>query len=137
MPESLELPSGEVVAPDDVFRYNGYPYRFVPLESDRYAFELVPLYWGGGDMDVPFTDPTALEEQWEPETSGVPTASEWEAWLDDARADDRFDAAELDALERELLGSDGPGPPGSGRAGRPGDDEGLLATLRGLLGRSG
>jgi hypothetical protein len=42
--ETLELPSGDVVTPDDVFRDDGYSYRFVPVESDRYAFEPVPLY---------------------------------------------------------------------------------------------
>lgn len=127
MPETLELPNGDVVTPEDVFLYNGYPYRFVPLESDRYAFEFSPLYWGGGDMDVPFPDRAALEEQWEPETSGTPSESEWEAWLRDKRRDDRFDAAELDALERELLGDD----PDAGEGG------GLLASLRSALGRSG
>jgi hypothetical protein len=127
--ETLELPSGDVVTPDDVFRDDGYPYRFVPVESDRYAFEPVPLYWGGGDMDVPFTDRRALVDQWEPEASGVPTESEWATRLADARTDDRFDEAELDALERELLGSEEPDHSAT--------DEGLFATLRGLLGRSG
>lgn len=129
MPETLELPTDEVVTPDDVFLYNDYPYRFVPLEGERYAFKLVPLYWGGGDMDVPFTDRATLDEQWEPDASGTPSESEWADWLEVARADDRFDPAELDALDRELLGSD--------EAGRSSDDEGLVARLRALVGRPG
>lgn len=124
MTETLELPTGETVTPDDVFLYGGYPYRFRPRD-DEYAFELVPLYWGDSDLDVPFPDRASLVDQWDERSRGVLTPAEWEHWLREARADDRFDDAELDALAREL----------------PGEHEslsgvsGLLEWLRGLLGR--
>lgn len=34
VPETLELPTGETVTPEDVFLYNGYPSRFVPVGAD-------------------------------------------------------------------------------------------------------
>lgn len=107
MTDTLELPNGETVAPEDVFLFEGYPYRFVPGEGDRVEFSLSPLYWGGGDMDVPFTDPEQLESQWGPESRGTLTGAEWEDWLIEARADDRFDDDELAFVEREVLGDDG------------------------------
>lgn len=125
MTDTLELPDGNVVTPGEVLLYNGYPYRYVPADGDGSTggdspeFHLSPLYWGGGEMDVPFTDRAALVEQWEPADSGVPDADGWEAWLADARADDRFGDEELDAVARELPGGDTPG---------------LLARLRRLLG---
>lgn len=120
MPETLELPNGEVVTPDDVFLYNDYPYRFAPLDHDEYDFKLVPLYWGGSDMDVPFPDEAALAEQWGADSRGTLPSVEWEDWLRTARRDDRFGGDEVDALARELP---------------TGDDGGLLSALRDALGR--
>jgi hypothetical protein len=119
MAPTLELPNGETVTPEDVFLFNGYPYRFVPGEDDRFAFELSPLYWGGGEMDVPFPDREHLAEQWGPESRGTLTEAEWREWLAEARADDRFDEAELAAVERAVLG---------------GGDGGVLSGLRRRLG---
>lgn len=95
------LPTGETVTPDDVFCYGDYPYRFRPLDTEEYAFALSPLYWGRSDMDVPFPDDDALAEQWE-HSRGVLTDEEWEAWLADARDDDRFGEEELDAIAVEI-----------------------------------
>lgn len=117
MAETLELPNGEVVSPDDVFLYNGYPYRFVPVEEGEFAFELEPLYWGGGGMNVPFRDREALVEQWGEDSRGTLPPPEWRAWLREARRDDRFGDDELDALTADL-------PTGGG----------LVATLRDALG---
>ncbi|WP_137286473.1 hypothetical protein [Halorussus salinisoli] len=133
MARTLELPNGETVTPDDVFLYNGYPYR-IEFPNDEasagedgeasaddtaeYEFWLSPLYWGGGEMDIPFRGREALVEQWGPESRGALTAEEWEQWLREARHDDRFDDEELDALARELPTSGG----------------GLVARLRRALG---
>jgi hypothetical protein len=38
-----------------------------------------------------------------PESRGTLTGEEWEEWLAGAREDDRFDGAELAAIEREVL----------------------------------
>ena len=106
--ETLELPNGEVVTPEDVFLYENYPYRvqFPDGEEiegdDDPEFELSPLYWGGGEMDIPFRDRKALVEQWGSESRGTLTELEWEQWLREARHDDRFGDEELDALAREL-----------------------------------
>jgi hypothetical protein len=139
--DSLELPTGETVTPSDVFCYENYPYRFLPAaerdgttartegpgpDPGEVAFYLVPLYWGGGDMDVPMRDREALVEQWDA-SRGVLSTAEWREWLADARGDDRFDAAELDAIAREL-GLDAAGPD-DGEGG-----SGLVARLRGLFG---
>jgi hypothetical protein len=121
--ETLELPSGDVVTPDEPFLYEGYPYRFRPRD-DEYAFELAPLYWGDSGMDVPMPDRQALVEQWGRESRGALTAEEWEQWLAEAREDHRFDAEEVDALAQELP-VDAP---------EAGDDDGLLAGLRRALG---
>lgn len=102
MPETLELPTGETVTPEDVFLYGGYPYRFRPREDEDYAFEFVPLYWGDSDLDVPFADREALREQWDEASRGVLSPPEWERWLDEAREDDRFTGEEVDALAAEL-----------------------------------
>jgi len=102
MADSLELPNGETVTPDDVFLYNDYPYRLVWLDDDTHEFELSPLYWGDSGMDIPFRDRNALVDQWEPESRGVLTAEEWRTWLEDASADPRFDDEELQALATEL-----------------------------------
>lgn len=107
MPPTLELPDGAVVTPDDVFLYNDYPYRFRPLDREGVAFVLTPLYWGGGDMDIPFPDRAALVDQWGPGSHGDVSEEEWAAWLRRARRDERFTDAELDAIERELEGTDG------------------------------
>jgi len=69
MAPTLELLTGEAVTPEDVFLFNGYPYRFVPTEDDRFAFELSPLY-RGGETDVPFPDREHLEAQWAPSPGG-------------------------------------------------------------------
>ena len=119
MSETLELPNGEVVTPDDVFLYNDYPYRFSPLDHDEYDFKLVPLYWGESDMDVPFPDEAALAEQWDEDSRGTLPPVEWEGWLRTARRDDRFGSDEVDALAREL----------------PTGDDGFLSALRDVLGR--
>jgi hypothetical protein len=113
MSDELELPNGETVTPEDVFLYNNYPYRvrFPDDDPDR-EFELSPLYWGGGEMDIPFRDREALVEQWGPESRGTLTGEEWEQWLREARHDDRFGGDELDALARELP------TPGGGLAAR-------------------
>lgn len=107
MPKTLELPNGETVTPEDVFLYNNYPYRVQFVEGDEYEFELSPLYWGGGEMDIPFPDREALVDQWGPESRGTLTEAEWEAWLREARHDDRFTDEELDAIARELPVSSG------------------------------
>ncbi|QZP38163.1 hypothetical protein [Halobaculum magnesiiphilum] len=106
MDATLELPTGETVDTETVFSFNGYPYRFRPLDHGEYAFALSPLVWGGGDMDVPFEDRAELREQWGPESRGVLTDEEWRDWLVEARADDRFGDDELDAVERELFGTE-------------------------------
>jgi hypothetical protein len=121
MPDTLELPDGEAVTPDDVFLYGGYPYRFRP-RNDEYAFDLVPLYWGNSDLDVPFHDREALVDQWDAESRGVLTDEEWEHWLAAAREDDRFGHEELDALARELP------------VDAPDQSAGLLARLGRLFG---
>ncbi|SNZ13152.1 hypothetical protein SAMN06269185_2060 [Natronoarchaeum philippinense] len=116
--ETLELPDGEVVTTEDVFLYEEYPYRFRPLEHETYEFKLVPLYWGGGDMDVPFPGREELVEQWGEESRGTLTEEEWEQWLQSARNDERFGAEELDALAREL----------------PTGESGLVESIRDALG---
>lgn len=100
--ETLDLPSGETVTPEDVFHYEGYPYRFEPSDDDATAFVLSPLYWGGGQMDVPVPSMEAFRAEWSDRSRGVLATDEWEAWLADARGDDRYDDAELDALAAEL-----------------------------------
>lgn len=112
MVRELELPNGETVTPEDVFLYGNYPYRVqFPERGDAdHEFELSPLYWGGGEMDVPFRDREALVEQWDSESRGTLAPEEWEAWLREARHDDRFGGDELDALARELPTPGGDGP---------------------------
>jgi hypothetical protein len=111
MAERLELPTGETVTPEEPFLYEGYPYRFRPADADEPAMcYLSPLYWGGGQMDVPVPDRGSFEEGWTEASRGVLTDREWATWLENARGDDRFDDAELDALARELGVADaGPG----------------------------
>ncbi|WP_135854933.1 hypothetical protein [Halorussus salinus] len=120
MDRTLTLPNGDTVTPDDVFLYNDYPYRVAfpdddptgPDEEsggDAAEFHLSPLYWGGGEMDVPFREREALVEQWGEGSEGLLTEDEWEQWLDEARTDERFDDEELDALRRELPVSGGGG----------------------------
>lgn len=130
--ETLELPSGETVTPEDVFLFGDYPYRFVPEEGD--GFTLSPLYWGGGDMDIPFRDREALVEQWGGAGDrGTLTDEEWADWLQGARTDDRFDDRELDALAQELGVADAGA---SGDEGTLGDERsGLLARIRRWLSR--
>ncbi|MDZ7747289.1 MAG: hypothetical protein U5K28_12640 [Halobacteriales archaeon] len=100
--ETLELPTGETVSPDDVFHYEGYPYRFTPSDEASSAFILSPLYWGGGEMDVPVPSTEAFHTEWSDRSRGVLSGEEWEEWLDDARRDDRYDDAELDAIASEI-----------------------------------
>jgi hypothetical protein len=107
MSETLRLPNGDEVTPEDVFLFNDYPYRYVPLDDTEFAFKLAPLYWGGSDMDVPFPERSDLVEQWGDDSRGTLTAEEWEAWLRQARSDPRFGEDELDALARELPTDDG------------------------------
>jgi hypothetical protein len=101
--ETLKLPSGEEVTPQDVLMYKWYPYRFRPAgDGETAAFYLTPLYWGGGEMDVPFPDRGVLKGQWGEDSRGVLTTEEWAEWLREVREDDRFAGAELDALAEEL-----------------------------------
>ena len=102
MAETLELPNGDEVTSEDVFLYNDYPYRLVWLDGGDHAFELSPLYWGDSGMDIPFRDREALVDQWEPESRGLLSESEWAGWLDDAGDDPRFDDEELAELAAEL-----------------------------------
>jgi hypothetical protein len=168
--ETLTLPDGSVVTPEDVFLYNDYPYRFVPAGvggtgtdragvggtgTDRAGasgadtsrssettaapdgqptFYLSPLYWGGGEMDVPFADREALSEQWEPADSGVLDESGWREWLTDAREREQFGEAEVDALAAELLDES---QSGSLRDRLRGQTDRLRESLAGLLGRGG
>jgi hypothetical protein len=118
--ETLELPNGETVTPDDVFLYEGYPYRFRPADEETTAFYLTPLYWGGGEMDIPFSDRGVLRAQWGEESRGLLSEEAWADWLSEARTDERFDDEELDAVAREL--------------GLAGEELGLLARLRRTLG---
>jgi len=111
MAETLTLPNGETVTPSDVFLFENYPYRFQPVPGDGAAFELSPLYWGGGQMDVPFADREALAAQWGEDSAGTLTDAEWEAWLAEARADDRFEDEELDAVAAELGLAEDPAAP--------------------------
>ncbi|MFC7028562.1 hypothetical protein ACFQJ5_14955 [Halomicroarcula sp. GCM10025324] len=126
MPDTLELPNGDVVAPDDVFLYNDYPYRLVWLDDETYAFELAPLYWGDSGMNVPFHDREALVDQWDTDSEGLLSPDGWDRWLDHAQSDPRFDDGEVRALAEELPGVD------------PRPDEttdGPLARIRSLLDR--
>lgn len=125
--ERLELPTGETVTPDDVFLFGGYPYRFVPGDGD--AFVLSPLYWGGGDMDVPFRDREELAFRWgeDGEANGPMSEPAWAEWIDEHRDDERFGDEELDALARELGVTD--------ELGDEGDETGLVSRLRRRLGR--
>lgn len=102
MADSLELPNGDKVTPEDVFLYNDYPYRLVWLDSGDHDFELSPLYWGDSGMDIPFRDREALADQWEAGRQGRLTPEEWADWLDSASADPRFDDAELAHIAGEL-----------------------------------
>jgi len=111
MSATLELPNGETVTPDEVFLFEGYPYRFLPAEratggvaaEEEVELLLRPLYWGGGDMDVPLRDRSELAERWGPDSEGTMTDEKWADWLEELRADDRFGDDEVDALTRELL----------------------------------
>jgi hypothetical protein len=108
---TLELPSGDTVDTEEVFLFEGYPYRVLPAdaaggiaaEDDSVTLVLRPLYWGGGDMDVPLRGREELVDRWGPDSKGTMTGEEWAAWLESARSDDRFGDEELDALARELL----------------------------------
>ncbi|WP_076432252.1 hypothetical protein [Haladaptatus litoreus] len=102
MTRTLTLPNGDDVAEGDIILYNGYPYRVKFVDGDEYEFELSPLYWGNGGMDIPFTDREALVDQWEADSRGTLTSSEWRQWLQEARHDSHFSDAELDEIAREL-----------------------------------
>ncbi|MBV0901549.1 hypothetical protein [Haloarcula salina] len=104
MSETLELPNGDVVSPDDVFNYNDYPYRLVWLDGDAHDFAFSPLYWGDSGMDIPFRDREALVDQWEVDAEGLLTPAEWEDWLDEAASDPRFSDEEVAGLADELPG---------------------------------
>ncbi len=102
MSDTLTLPNGDEVGPEDVFLYNNYPYRLVWLDDERHAFELSPLYWGDSGMDIPFRDREALVDQWDADSAGLLTPEEWADWLGEATEDPRFDEAELRELAAEL-----------------------------------
>ena len=141
MKRRLELPNGDVVEPDDVLLHDGYPYRYVPSEDGEYAFVFSPLHWGDSGMDIPFRDRDALVAQWSDDSRGTLTPNEWDDWLEDARDEDWIDAEEAAALARELPvdvpGGVDPtdGDDGSDTAENDDSDAGLLARLRGLVGR--
>jgi hypothetical protein len=129
MGETLELPNGDVVEPDEVLLHDGYPYRYVPIEDDTYDFLLSPLYWGDSGMDIPFRDRDALVEQWSDDSRGTLTPAQWEDWLEAVRDEDWIDAEEAAALAREL-------PTGAPvRDDTPDGESGVLARLRRLVGR--
>ena len=107
MAHELTLPNGETVTEGDVILHDNYPYRVVFPDDDEYVLELSPLYWGDSGMDVPFRDRDALREQWAPDSRGTLTPDQWNAWLQEARQDDRFGDDELDELARELPTSSG------------------------------
>jgi hypothetical protein len=122
-PETLTLPTGETVTPEDVFLYNDYPYRFVPLDHEEYEFKLAPLYWGQSDMDVPFPDREALVEQWGADSQGTMTDAEWAAWVADRRGTEMFGEDELDAITEEV-----------GLSEEVSGDDGIVASIRRTLG---
>ena len=123
MSETLELPNGDVVDTEDVFLYNDYPYRFVPLDHPEFAFKLAPLYWGQSDMDVPFPDREALVEQWGADSQGTMTDAEWAAWVADRRGTEMFGEDELDAITEEV-----------GLSEEVSGDDGIVASIRRTLG---
>ena len=102
MTDTLELPTGETVTPEDVFLYNDYPYRLVWPDGDSHAFVLSPLYWGDSGMDIPFRDREALVDQWETDSRGLLTPDQWAEWLEMASDDQRFDDEEVAHLAAEL-----------------------------------
>lgn len=120
MTETLDLPNGETVTPGDVILYNDYPYRFSPVEEEAVAFELVPLYWGDSELDIPFRSHADFADQWEEGSRGTLTPEEWDDWLIEKRHDDRFGDEELDALRAELPAPDRP--------------DGIVASIRRTLG---
>ncbi|WP_458189675.1 hypothetical protein [Haladaptatus sp. NG-WS-4] len=102
MTRTLTLPNGDEVTEDDIILYNGYPYRIRFVDDEKYEFELSPLYWGNSGMDIPFADREALVDQWEADSRGTLTSTEWEQWLREARHDPHFTDSELDEISREL-----------------------------------
>jgi hypothetical protein len=102
MTRTLTLPNGETVTEDDIILYNGYPYRIRFVDDDRYKFELSPLYWGNSGMDIPFSDREALVDQWEADSRGTLTSTEWKQWLREARHNPQFTDAEIDEIARAL-----------------------------------
>jgi len=100
MTDTLELPNGDEVGPDDVFLYNDYPYRYVPRAGE--GFELSPLYWGDSGMDVPLRGREALVDQWESNSRGTLSPAEWADWLEYAADDDRFGEEEVATLAEQL-----------------------------------
>lgn len=115
--DTLELPTGETVTPTEAFHYEGYPYRFCPSNDPDVAFVLSPLYWGGPGMDVPVPSREAFVERWDDASRGVLSEDEWQAWLTDAREDDRYTDDELTMIAAEL-----------------GINNGLLTRMRQALG---
>ena len=118
----------------------------MPSEDDEHAFALSPLYWGDSGMDIPFRDRDALVAQWSDDSRGTLTPTEWEAWLEGARDEDWADAEEVATFARELpvdasaesdAASDGDDAASDDddAASDDGDDAGILARLRGLVGR--
>lgn len=103
MSSTLTLPNGETVAVGEILLFEGYPYRFVESDSADVAFVLSPLFWGDSPLDIPFSSRAALDAQWGPESQGTLTEAEWEAWLADAREDERFGDEELAAIAAEVL----------------------------------
>lgn len=117
--DRLELPNGDLVADGDVILFEGYPYR-VDLDE---GIVLAPVYWGDSNLDLAFEDAAEIAREWGEESRGRMSQEEWTAWLESARADDRFGDAELDAIADAVLA--------------PGDDRrqtGLLGRLRELFG---
>ncbi|WP_458204578.1 hypothetical protein [Haladaptatus sp. NG-SE-30] len=102
MTRTLTLPNGDDVTEGDLILYNGYPYRLRFVDDERFEFELSPLYWGNSGMDIPFEDRDALVDQWEADSRGTLTNTEWKQWLREARQNPQIADEELDAIAREL-----------------------------------
>ena len=99
--DDVALPNGEDVEAGTVILFEGYPYR---VDRDD-GIRLSPVYWGDSALDLTFEDAEDLGDAWGEESRGTLREAEWQSWLADARADERFGDAEVDAIAQEVLGS--------------------------------